>query len=161
LSTRINNIQKEMNPYISMSGMAQGQSKSVYIDRVTSWLTTVATSNLDVKSSDLKTILPDGCKILSMKITNLDGRAVTATVPAGSGLILVESQSSVGAQNEPLTRVNYAPLSRFPSIKMEIPDLIARNIDTDSTSVILFNVGIGLAATNQRVMVRFHYKIAI
>jgi len=93
-----------------------------------------------------------------MKLMSLTGRQLTAIVPAGSGLVLIETGAQTGAQNASIVRADYAPLTRLPKIKLEIPDLIARNIDVDSTSTILFSFR---TDTTADVVVRIHYKLAI
>jgi len=147
-----------MNPYITLSGTAVDQNKSVYIHRVTSTVfRTVSITDKPINSGDLKLIIPDGAKILSMKIMSLTGRSLTVTIPPGSGLVLTEAGAQSGAQNASITRADYAPLTRLPRIKINIPDLIARNLDVDSSNS-LFTIRTDVSAD---VVLRFHYKLAI
>jgi len=158
LSTRISKIQKEINPYIHLSGgTAAGTITTAYIDRKTQGEYLMASSVKTVLPSDFRDIIPDGAKILGMKISNVTGRKLQVTVPPDSGLILTGGSTS--AQNKGLTRVAYAPLSRFPVVNIQIPDLVASNMDTGS------NVGQLLLLTTDgvtdRVVIRLHYKQAI
>jgi len=163
LSTRIKNITKEMNPYPTISGMplGSGGTKSVMIDKVYCWkASTTGSGILGVKSSDLEGIIPDGGKIMAIKITSLGSRYLQVTVPSGSALMLTQDQAA-SAPLPPLARFNIAPLSRFPVVKVNIPDLLAKPIDTQSsTTTDLFTVAVSPAATSELIL-RFHVKIAI
>jgi len=159
LSTRISNIQKEINPYIHLKGgTASGTAKSVYIDRVTQGEFLMSSSAKTISDSDLTGIIPDGAKILSMRVSNVSGRKIFVQIPFPSALILNGGDSS--APNQAIDHTAYAPLSRFPVVKIEIPDLIARNVDTGAAAPgTLFKLATDGAT--DRVVIRFHYKQAI
>lgn len=112
----------------------------------------------DFVGTDLSSTIPDGAKILSMKITSLTGRYVAVTVPSGSALMLTQDQAA-SAPLPGLSRFNVAPLSRFPVVRVNIPDLLARPIDTGAGTT-LFTVSNG-SSTSQSVLIRYHVKIAI
>jgi len=158
LSTRISKIQKEINPYIHLSGTAVGIAKAMYIDRVSMGEFTLSnTGFLDIKASDLSTYIPDGGKILSMKVIALSGRRLRVLIPAASPL--VSNNGSTGSNNQSMEKVVYAPFSRFPTLKIEIPDLLATNLDTNGTSTqALFTL---FGDNTGQVTIRFHYKQAI
>lgn len=162
LSTRITNLQKEMNPYATITGMPLGsnQTKSTMIDKVYTQVIPLGNdvSSKDLKCSDLDGFIPDGAKILSMKITNLTGRYVAVTVPSGSGLMLTQDQFTA-APLPALSRFNVAPLSRFPVVRVNIPDLLAKPIDVGATTTGLFSVNAGV--TGCSLLIRYHVKIAI
>jgi len=159
LSTRISNIQKEINPYIHLKGgTASGTAKSVYIDRVTQGEFLMVSGAKTISDSDLAGIIPDGAKILSMRVSNINGRKIFVQIPIVTALILNGGDSS--APNIAIDHTAYAPLNRFPVIKVDIPDLVARNIDTGaSVTGTLFKLATDGAT--DRVVIRFHYKQAI
>jgi len=160
LSTAIKNIQKEMNPYISIKGgTASGVLKQTYIDRVSQSEFTMASSTFNVKASDLLSQLPDGAKILGMKVHNINGRKIAVRIPAGSKLILTNGDPAT-ASNQEINKVAYAPLSRFPILKVEIPDIVATPIDVISSNTeVLFTLTTD--GPTDKVVVRFHYKIVV
>lgn len=159
LSTAIKNIQKEMNPYASISGMPLGstENKATMIDKVYTTIVNTASKSLTVNCSALASTIPDGAKILSIKATNLSGRTLILTVPSGSALMLTQDQSA-SAPLPALSRLMVAPLSRFPVIKCNIPDLLAKPIDTGAGNP-LFTLGTD--GQTDSVLLRFHVKIAI
>jgi len=158
LSTRISNIQREINPYIHITGgTAQGVTTATYIDRKTQGEFLMVSGTLAVTSSALLGTIPDGGKILGMKISNVTGRKIALTIPGINGLI-----SNDGTTTEPntsVTKVAFAPMSRFPVLKVQIPDLVASNIDTAGSSIPMFTLVTDGSA--DRVVIHFHYKQAI
>jgi hypothetical protein len=157
LSTRITNIQKEINPYIRISGgTAQGLATTTYIDRKTQGEFLTSNGSLAVLASGLSSFIPDGAKILGMKVSNVTGRKISILIPGFSGLISNDGAST--ETNKDITRVAYAPLSRFPVLKVEIPDLVASNVDTAGTGAMFT---LGTDDLNARVVIHFHYKQAI
>lgn len=138
--------------------MPQGTSVTTYIDRKSVGEFAMVSKTKSVRLNDLLNIIPDGAKILSMKISNITGRKITVTIPAGSPLILTGKDSA--ALNSALVRVAYAPITRFPTLKVEIPDLIAANIDTaEPTNIVGFILTTDGSVDN--VICKFHYKMAI
>jgi hypothetical protein len=161
LSTRISNIQREINPYIKLSGgTAVGTVKTMYVDRKTQGEFTMAAGALTVTSASVASILPTGCKILSMKVRNVTGRKIQVGIPSLNGLISNDGTASAD-QNFEVRRVHYAPLSQFPQIKVEIPDLVASNIDTGNATTPFNLFTLVTDGASDRVVVHFHYKQAI
>lgn len=160
LSTRIKNIQKEMNPYIHLTGgTAVGTTVTTYIDRKSSTVFQNTNGFNTVTAADLSLALPDGARILGMKIMNITGRELTVTIPADSAL--VTNKGPTDAPNKLMKMVAFAPLSRFPSLKVDIPDVLANTIDTGGTlAQSLFSV-FGTPGGTDKCVVRFHYKQAI
>jgi len=160
LSTEIKNLRKEMNPYASIKGgTAIGISPAMYIDRVTQSEFAMINKSLPVTAGLLAGMIPDGAKILGMKMHNINGRKLAVTIPPTSGL-LVTTGNSLTAPTIQMQKVAYAPLSVFPKLKVEIPDLVATSIDTTAgTTTALFNLATDGAS--DVVVVRFHYKQAI
>jgi len=159
LSTRITNIQREINPYIHFTGgTAKGTATSVYIDRKAQGEFLMAANTLSIKATDLSGIIPDGGKILSMKVSNVNGRKMQVQIPGVNGL--VNNDGATGSSNSDVTRVVYAPLNRFPVLKIQIPDLVAVNQDTNGTSSEVLFI-LTTDGPTDRVVVHFHYKQAI
>jgi len=117
----------------------------------------MSSSTLAVNASNLQDIIPDGAKILSMKVSNVTGRKISLTIPGLSGLISNDGSST--ESNTSMTKVAYAPLSRFPVLKVQIPDLVASNVDTAGTTVPMFTLVTD--GPTDRVVIHFHYKQAI
>jgi len=159
LSTRITNIQREINPYIHFTGgTAKGIDASIYIDRKSQGEFLMAAGTLSIKATDLIGIIPDGGKILSMKVSNINGRKMQVKIPGINGL--VDNDGVTGSSNVDITRVVYAPLNRFPVLKIQIPDLVAVNQDTNGSSTEVLFV-LTTDGPTDRVVIHFHYKQAI
>jgi len=139
--------------------MASGTIPTVYIDRKCSGEFTMVSKTKTIVSTDLKDIIPDGAKILSMKLCNTNGRKLAVRIPALTSLILTGGNAD--ASNVELTRRAYAPITHFPTIRVEIPDLIARNVDVDSTVGIQPLFVLTTDGATDVVIVKFHYKMAI
>jgi hypothetical protein len=106
--------------------------------------------------------LPTGCKILRVKVRNLTGRTLTVAVPGPTALLLpsaVGSTSSGDLFNE-TKRYCAAPLSQFPVIKLEIPDLLARPLDSDSQAE-LFTVGSVITNSTDTVEIQYTVRYAL
>lgn len=70
--------------------------------------------------------LPAGCKVKNVTLINTSGRSLILTVPASSGLFLP------GSVGQAMSSRTFAPLSRFPKLKLQIPDLLAAPITSTS-----------------------------
>jgi hypothetical protein len=149
-----------MNPYVSIQGgTAVGTATAMYIDRVTQGEFTMSSKTLTVSKTALVNIIPDGAKILGMKVHNINGRKVAVTIPSNSGLLLTTGDPAV-APTAPIQKVAYAPFMVFPKLKVEIPDIAAASIDTaGGTGASLFTLTTDGASDT--VVVRFHYKQAV
>jgi len=117
----------------------------------------MSSGTLALTSASLQDIIPDGAKILSMKVSNVGGRKIELTIPGINGLIFNDGTST--EPNQSMTKVAYAPLSRFPVLKVQIPDTVASNIDTAGTTVPMFTLVTD--GPTDRVVIHFHYKQAI
>jgi len=148
-----------MNPYVSVQGgTAIGIQSATHIDRKCQSEFTMSSGALTVKAGDLLGVVPDGAKILGMKVYNINGRKIAVTIPNDSVLITTTG-NPLTAPTVQIQKVAYAPLSVFPRLKIEIPDLIATPLDTNTTSTqVLFKL-VTDGATD-KVVVRFHYKQA-
>jgi len=149
-----------MNPYVSIKGgTASGTSSAMYIDRVTQGEFVMVSRSLVVTEGLLGGIIPDGAKILGMKVHNINGRKIAVTIPPTSKL-LVTTGNSLTAPTVQIQKVAYAPLSVFPKLKVEIPDVVAASIDTTAgTTGALFNLATD--GSTDVVVIRFHYKQAV
>lgn len=148
-----------MNPYVQVrGGTASGTQPALYIDRVTQGEFTMSNKTFDVLPSSLAGIIPDGAKILDMKIHNINGRKLSVTIPPSSGLLLTTG-NTLTAPTIKQQKVVFAPITVFPKLKVEIPDIAAASIDVGSVSPVLFTILTD--GDTDRVVVRFHYKQAI
>jgi hypothetical protein len=143
-----------------MSGMPTGVAqKSVMIDKVYTQSVQTINKQYGLTAASLAGIIPDGSKILSIKATNLSGRSLIFTVPSGSAIMLTQD-AAASAPLPAISRLMVAPLSRFPVIKVNIPDLLAKPIDTEgSATANLCLLTTDGAADN--LLLRFHVKLAI
>jgi len=135
LSNRITSLQREMNPAITCSGSVPSSNQKMYITRrVTAYLK-AANGSVAVTAAALA--VTDGAKILSVKIHSINGRILTIEVPNGTTLVVNDGNTT--APFGGFRKTTAAPLSQFPSIKVNIPDLLAAPLNKDSTET-LFNL---------------------
>lgn len=139
--------------------LGSSASKSTMIDKVYTLRVAVPVAGVDFTGAKLSGAIPDGAKILSMKATNLHGRYIQLTVPSGSALML--TQDIAAAPLPELSRFNIAPLSRFPVVKVNVPDLIARPVDTGGSESLFKVITDNSSVSDLTVLLRFHVKIAI
>jgi len=90
-----------------------------------------------VTPSTLTTVIPDGAKILSVKVVGRDCRNIRVRVPKGTRLF---SYGSFNSNVEDDNREVWAPLSRFPSLLVDVPDTLAQALDTNDTTSELLTV---------------------
>jgi len=150
LSNRITAIQKEMNPQINLSGMTLAAAKQQFVTRKYVATVTMANSTFAVNSNSLG--LVSGTKILKVVAKNLTGRTLTVQIPNNTALMIPNSVGAT-ADNNSFTetkRFASAPLSRFPKITIQVPDLLANPIDVSSADL-LFTVGSVIAASTDTV----------
>jgi hypothetical protein len=123
-----------MNPAVTMTGDLSSVSQLNYVTRrITTYLTRASTVNVSPSSLQVK----DGAKILSVKASSITGRTLTVTVPNGSVMVVNDGSSTAPFGGTKKTIA--APLSRFPTIKVHIPDLLAAPLNSDSTET-MFSV---------------------
>jgi len=137
LSTRLQQLQREMNPQVTCSGMTVTSSTKQYVTRKLVTYANLVSGSLAVTPVALG--VPDGSKILKMVVKNLTGRTLNLYTPVDTGLILSEADGTSGTPFGGLTKTTSAPLSRFPTLTVQVPDLLARPLDAVSTAL-LFTV---------------------
>ena len=84
--------------------------------------------------------LPDGARILNATFKLLNGRKLRVTVVSDKVMIGTDPAAAKGN----LTREATAPYNRFPVVKVNIPDSIARCIDSNATDPIFTVLGTAL-----------------
>lgn len=138
LSTRIAKIEREITPTIQMTGMmttTSGPSTTVPMRRkFRSTLTSSSATGENFTGSSLG--LPDGARILNATFKLLNGRKLRVT--ANTDRLLIGTDTAAAKGN--LTRENTAPYNRFPVVKVNIPDSVARCIDSADTTNVIFTV---------------------
>jgi hypothetical protein len=158
LSAQVANIRKEINPTVQLSGQrvtATGGSTKIPLRRnLNCALSPSASNSLAVTGSALGLAgIPDGARILGFKVTNRTGRRVIVGIPVDSGLCYFGPNGSPAVVNKEV----WAPLSRFPTLKVNVPDVIANTIDTNNATTSLFTIGGAVGTTNDLFTVTIHY----
>lgn len=157
LKSQVSNIRKEITPTIQLSGTRFGTSAKLPIHRRLNLAITPTTSNsIVLYGTQLGTAgMPDGSRIMDFKVTNRSGRRVAVVIPVDSGLCYF------GANGNPSTvqKEVWAPLSRFPTLKVNIPDVVTSTIDTNNSTTPLFGISgaPGLSTSNDNFTVSIHY----
>jgi len=158
LTAQVANIRKEINPTVQLSGqrvIASGGSTKIPLRRNLNCTITPTTSNfVAITGAVLSTVgIPDGARILGFKVTNRTGRRVIVGIPIDSGLCYFGPNGSPAVVNKEV----WAPLSRFPTLKVNVPDVIANTIDTNNSTTSLFTIG-GISQTaNDTFTVTINY----
>jgi len=125
LSNRITRIQREMNPELSANGSqlltasSSINNRSTYIDRSYTVLANGVAAGATLTDNDF-TGVPMGAKILSFRVRNLTSRTLRVVVGPNSAIT-----ADNGTQLNQLDRFVASPYSRFPTIKVNVPDLLA------------------------------------
>jgi hypothetical protein len=127
-----------MNPQVSVSGGTLTAQKTQYVTRKYTTVVNLAASSKDVLASDLG--LPDGCKVLKVVAKNLQGRSLVVTVPYDTPLFQYPSVGTASAAFGGIKKFASAPLSRFPVLKIQVPDLLASPLDS-AANVKIFTLG--------------------
>jgi hypothetical protein len=129
-----------MSPQVNVSGSTLASSSKQYVTRCYTGTVKLATGTHLVTS--ISNPLPDGCKVLKVVAKNLTGRSLTLAVPMSSGLVLSVAEGTSAAPFGGVKKFVTAPYTRFPTLKVQVPDLLAAPLDTGSaTGVELFTVG--------------------
>lgn len=160
LSTRIAKLEQEITPRVQISGTpvaASGVTRLRYLKRrimieaqLTSGLYTLTGAELGSKTFGA---FPDGAKILKMVVMNRTGRNLIVQVPAATRLF------NRGIQNDEvqaIRRTEWAPLSRFPKMVVDVPDTLANAIDTNDSVFPLIEVRSADLATSS-ISINIHY----
>jgi len=153
LSTRISKMQKEINPVIQVSGQRFGSGLRVPIHRYVNATFLLSATSKTVYGTDLSTLIQDGSRILDFKAVNRTGRRVAVEIPADSGLCYFGPNGSPSA----IHKERWAPLSKFPSLTVNVPDVVSNTIDTANATTKLFTVSGTPGSTTDTVTVTFHY----
>jgi len=128
-----------MNPQVDVTGTTLSSSKAQFVTRKYGGIVKLSSGTFTVYSNTNG--LPDGCKVLKVVAKNLEGRSLQVNVPYSSALMISDSR---GGPSNPFTEIKKyvtAPLSRFPKITLQIPDLLAAPLDTGDTTAVLFELG--------------------
>lgn len=96
-------------------------------------ITLSSDAELNITGTSFK--LPDGARILHAKFMLLNGRKIRVTAYPDTLMIGTDSAAPKGL----MARENIAPYNRFPVVKIDIPDSVARPIDNSGTTT-LFSV---------------------
>jgi hypothetical protein len=109
----------------------------MYLKRKVNITKNLTDSNLVVTGSILSTVMPDGAKIFKVKVVGRDCRNVRVKVPAGTRLF---ERGNYNGEVQAQQKENWAPLSRFPTLTLDVPDTLASAVDTNDTTNELFSV---------------------
>jgi hypothetical protein len=156
LSTRLSKMQKELNPVIQISGtrFASTQNKVPIHRYLNCTYQTDSTAAKLVKGADLAAAgMQDGCRILDFKVVNRTGRRIAVNIPVDS-LLCYFGPNGSPAQ---VQKERWAPLSKFPSISVNVPDVVASTIDTNNSTATLFSVTGTAGVPNETITISFHY----
>lgn len=115
-----------MNPMLSANGSqlltastSIALSRATYIDRSYVVLASGLAAGTTLTDNDF-TAIPQGSKIMGFRVRNLTSRTLRVVVGPNSKIV-----ADSGTQLSQLDRFVAAPYSRFPTIKVNVPDLIA------------------------------------
>lgn len=156
LSNRLTTLQREVTPRLMMTGtpvqVGALTNKQVFLNRkVNLGVTLTGTNNLDVTPSTLATALPDGARLLKVVATNHSTRNLRMTVPAGTVLFVRGGKTNNEVSD--MTRENWAPLSRFPTVSLNVPDTLSNSLDTNDNVALLFRLSCADAGSTASVNV--------
>jgi hypothetical protein len=161
LSNRINNIQREMNPQLTCNGSmlltatTTNNSRATYVDRSYTVLGTIPTGATTVTLTDNDfTTVPLGSKILSFRARNLTSRTLRILIGPNSK---IWDQGSA-ALNQ-VDRFIAAPYSRFPTLRVNIPDLLANGDFFNQSASNEFATFYGNAS--DVIEVKIHVKVPV
>jgi len=137
-----------MNPQVSMSGNVVAADPRNYVTRKVMTFANLASSSLLVTPTVLN--CPDGCKVLKVQVRNLTGRTLKVLMPADTALMMAQADGTSAVPFGGLTKAVVAPLSRFPKLTLQVPDLLARPLDKVSVDP-LFTVSSMVSASTDLV----------
>jgi len=116
----------------------------VYLKRKVNTSLNLVAGELKITPNTLQTVIPDGAKILMVKVVGRNCRNIRVRVPKGTKLF---SRGSSNDEIQDSYREVWAPLSRFPTLTLDVPDTLATAIDTNDSASELFTVFSTDAAT--------------
>jgi len=136
-----------------MTGVSPSGAQKIYVTRKVTSIFSMASGSSNVTPSLLGVV--DGAKILSLSVSFLSGRTLTVNVPYTS-ILLVNNGSTI-APFGGLQKTVTVPSNRFPTIRMNIPDVMAAPLNADSSDV-LFTVAGGPGETGTYYKVTYTAK---
>jgi hypothetical protein len=158
LKGQVKEIKKEINPTVQLTGSRFGTTAKQPLHRhlnIPILPKTGDTLNVQTITGSVLGLagMPDGSRILDFKVTNRTGRRVAVNIPVASNLCFF----GINGNPSVVQKEVWAPLSRFPSLKVNIPDVVASTIDTNDTTNVLFTIN-GLAGVpNDFFTINIHY----
>jgi len=115
-----------MNPQLSANGTQLltatstiTGARATFIDRSYTVLATAQAAGTTITDNDF-TAVPLGAKILSFRVRNLTSRTLRVVVGPNSKIV-----ADNGTITNQLDRFVASPYSRFPTIRVNVPDLLA------------------------------------
>jgi hypothetical protein len=109
----------------------------IYLKRKVNTTLSMVGSELKVLPATLISVIPDGAKILKVKVVGRDCRNIRVRVPKNTKLF---SRGPNNDEAQDSYKEVWAPLSRFPALTLDVPDTLSQAIDTNDTSSELFTV---------------------
>lgn len=161
LSNRIDKIRREMNPQLTCNGTmlltatTTNNSRATYVDRSYTVLGTIPTGATSVALTDNDfTVVPLGSKILSFRARNLTSRTLRILIGPNSKIW----DQSTASLNQ-VDRFVAAPFSRFPTLRVNIPDLLANGDFFNQSATNEFATFFGLAG--DIIEIKLHLKVPV
>jgi hypothetical protein len=161
LSNRIDKIRREMNPQLTCNGTmlllanTTNGSRATYVDRSYVVLASIPTGATSVALTDNDfTTIPVGSKILSFRARNLTSRTLRILIGPNSK---IWDQGSASLNQ--VDRFIAAPFSRFPTLRVNIPDLLANGDFFNQSASNEFATFYGLA--NDIIEIKIHVKVPV
>jgi hypothetical protein len=136
-----------------MTGVSPSSAQKIYVTRKVTSIIATTSGNPNVTPSSLGVV--DGAKILSLSVSNISGRTLTVNVPYTS--VILVNNGNTTAPFGGLQKTVTAPSTRFPTIRMNIPDVMAAPLNADSTEL-LFTVAGGPGETGTYFKVTYTAK---
>jgi len=109
----------------------------VYLKRKVNTTLSLTAGELKVTPNTLQTVVPDGAKVLMVKVVGRNCRNVRVRVPKGTKLF---SRGAANEETQDSYREVWAPLSRFPALTVDVPDTLSSALDTNDSASELFTV---------------------
>lgn len=145
LSTRVSNLQREMNPTVTSTGLNYDTTRVAVVRKYTV-VEPMSSGALAVTPQTLP--LPDGSKVLKVQVRNLSGRVMKLSVPNDTGLVLAQAAGTSSTPFGGFQKYASAPLSRFPTLKLNVPDSLARPLDSTGAETLFTVTGVNGGTTD-------------
>lgn len=163
LSNRLTTLQHEVTPRVRMTGtpVAVGSVQAkVFLNRKVNLTLNVPGVGYTVTPNSLASVMPDGARLLKVVATNNTSRNLRVTVPQET--ILFVRGSKTNSEVSSMTREQWAPLSRFPTVTLNVPDTLSNCLDTNDNAAVLFTLLCGDNSTaEQKVTLRLTYQTMV